>query len=56
MCACLEEPEKKPEALGLEDPSVWGDAADNVSANLPQVWKPTLIRLTKEWCWFTLFW
>ena len=48
MCACLEEPEKKPEALGLEDPSVWGDAAENVSATLPQVRGPTLIRLTKE--------
>ena len=28
----IEEPEKKPETLGLEDPDIWGDAAENVSA------------------------
>jgi len=29
--ALIEEPEKDPKTLGLEDPDVWGDAAENVS-------------------------
>jgi hypothetical protein len=42
------EPEKKPEALGLEDPSVWGDAADNPMDELADKSDNDLVSATRD--------